>query len=71
MAAIIGYRRDMTLYCLACLQQKRSTEAYTIMRGYALCFDHVEQILADRRMSHPSLDGSAFRRDLARIVGRD
>ncbi|MFI7111555.1 hypothetical protein ACIBK9_34945 [Nonomuraea sp. NPDC050227] len=28
-------------------------------------------ILADRRMSHPSLDGSAFRRDLARIVGRD
>ncbi|MEV4176877.1 hypothetical protein [Nonomuraea sp. NPDC049709] len=60
----------MTLYCFVCLGRKHSAEAYTIMRGYALCFDHAEQILADKRTGHPSLEGSAFRRDLARIIER-
>jgi hypothetical protein len=61
----------MTLYCYVCLRQKRPAEAYTIMRGYAFCFDHIEQIMADKRTNHPSLDDSAFRRDLARIIERE
>ncbi|MEU7857971.1 hypothetical protein [Nonomuraea sp. NPDC049141] len=58
----------MTLYCYVCLGQKRATEAYTIMRGYAFCFEHAQQILGDKRTGHPSLEGSAFRRDLARLI---
>jgi hypothetical protein len=58
----------MTLYCYICLGQKRASEAYTIMRGYAFCLDHAQQIMADKRTGHPSLDGSAFGRDLQRLI---
>ena len=58
----------MILYCYVCLGQKRATEAYTIMRGYAFRLDHAQQILGDKRTGHPGLDGSAFRRDLARLI---
>ncbi|TYB68422.1 hypothetical protein FXF51_11245 [Nonomuraea sp. PA05] len=61
----------MTLYCYVCLGQKRAGEAYTIMRGYAFCFDHAQHIMADKRTGHPGLEGSAFRRDLQRLIERD
>ncbi|MCF6473748.1 DUF2180 family protein [Nonomuraea sp. MG754425] len=60
----------MTLYCYVCMGQKQAGEAYTIMRGYAFCFDHAQQVMADKRTGHPSLDGSAFRRDLQRLIER-
>ncbi|MFC5823285.1 hypothetical protein [Nonomuraea insulae] len=58
----------MTLYCYVCLAQKQASEAYTIMRGYAFCLDHAQQIMVDKRTGHPGLDGSAFRRDLEKLI---
>ncbi|MEO3869487.1 hypothetical protein ABGB18_11700 [Nonomuraea sp. B12E4] len=58
----------MTLYCYICLGQKQAGEAYTIIRGFAFCFDHAQQIMADKRTGHPALDDSSFRRDLRRLI---
>jgi hypothetical protein len=41
------------------------------MRGYTFCLDHAQQIMADKRTGHPSLDDSAFRRDVQRLIELD